>query len=175
MPKQAGNEHSTSFLRWATFCSFIELYHTHFSCLFVIRYFGEAVLRPLACCAHGQLPLSLPPVSYPLRCGWFFWSQWCLDINGSGAWIVHIETLPRYPLFLVRPSVQWRHSQPVDEGGPVAFTGGTGSRIPKTVAIFNNKCFQNFPQLVFVWNFTAIQSSTTYFMFTFERPVYSCW
>ena len=51
----------------------------------------------------------------------------------------------------------------------------TGIRIPKTVAIFNNKCFQNVSQLVFVWNFTAIQSSTTYFMFTFERPVYSRW
>jgi len=29
----------------------------------VVKYFGEAVLRPLACCAQGQLPPSAPAIS----------------------------------------------------------------------------------------------------------------
>jgi len=109
---------------------FLLIYRTLSYSLFVfvchkIFWWGSFAPPRLLCSwATASLSLSLslslcPPVSYPLRCGWFFWSQWCLDMNGSGTWIVHIETLPRYPLFLVRPSVQWRHSQPVDEGAPV--------------------------------------------------------
>ena len=45
MPKHVGKQNTTYLLRQAT-GSFIELYHTHFLCLLVINYFGEAVLHP---------------------------------------------------------------------------------------------------------------------------------
>jgi len=91
MPKQADNEHSTNLLRWATF---FLIYRTLSYSLFVfvchkIFWWGSFASPRLLCpwataSLSFSLSLSLPPVSYPLRCGWFFWSQWCLDINGSG-------------------------------------------------------------------------------------------
>jgi len=46
----------------------------------VIKYFGQAVLRPLTCCARGQLPPSAPPSVTPLKfCRKITKSTSCLD------------------------------------------------------------------------------------------------
>jgi len=51
-------------------CSLLMAYSVNFIIpifvFLVIKYFGGAVSRPVACCARGQLLLSAPPLVTPL-------------------------------------------------------------------------------------------------------------
>ena len=57
MSKQVGEQNVISLLQQTTFGLFVKHYPTQYFCSLVIKNFGEAVSRPLACCARGQLPL----------------------------------------------------------------------------------------------------------------------
>jgi len=63
MPKQVGNKKSKKVcsdrLLLANLSNFIILTFVY---AIVIKYFCEAVLRPLACCARRQLPPSVTPL-----------------------------------------------------------------------------------------------------------------
>jgi len=62
MPKQVGNQ-KQAFVAIGYFWLIQQTLLYSCLCLLAIKYFGEAVLRSLACCAREQLPPPVPPVT----------------------------------------------------------------------------------------------------------------